>query len=109
MIEETIASFLRAHAGWWFCHPCLAERLAAGYEDVLAATRRLRLLSGYSVDAGRCFNCERLGVVVVRAPQGAQSGTVPCSVCGKGIVLPADMVFRPRKAVAHRACVPPDD
>jgi hypothetical protein len=104
MIEDAVAKFLSAHAGLWFCHTCLSRRLGVGYDDVLAATKRLRLRSAFKVDGGRCSSCRRLRIVVIGAPRSSVTSIVRCAVCGKGIVRPADLVFLAGRSVAHREC-----
>jgi len=104
MIEDAVEKFLSAHAGQRFCHTCLSRRLDVGYDDILAATRRLQQRPAFKVDGGRCSSCRRIRIVVVGAPGEPVTSIVRCSICKAGIARPADLVFLPGAGVAHRNC-----
>jgi len=62
--RERVLEFIRNHAGDFFCHACLAQRLELGFGTVQNAVWQLRASSNVWIRATACAACARPRLVV---------------------------------------------
>lgn len=65
-IIDALAGFVKQHFPFAFCYACLARRLDASEFALRAASQRLLVRSGWSIERRYCHGCARQDLVLER-------------------------------------------